>query len=69
MAQYLNNPSMSELRYKHLRFLITDSPADENLQSFIEVYIKLNEFKDFIVFVGLFEIWCYNISSCLRKNL
>jgi len=40
MAQYLNNPSMSELRYKHLRFLITDSPADESLQSFIEVYIK-----------------------------
>jgi hypothetical protein len=40
MAQYLNNPSMSELRYKHLRFLITDSPADESLQSFIEACLK-----------------------------
>lgn len=39
MASFLNNPSMAEIRFKHLRFLITDSPADENIQSFIEVYI------------------------------
>ena len=39
MAPFLNNPSMTEIRYKNLRFLITDSPADENIQSFIEVYI------------------------------
>lgn len=37
MAPFLNNPSMTEIRYKHLRFLITDSPADENLPSYIEV--------------------------------
>jgi hypothetical protein len=37
MAQFLNNPSMTEIRYKHLRFLITGSPAEENLPSFIEV--------------------------------
>jgi hypothetical protein len=37
MAQFLNNPSMTELRYKHLRFLITDSPNDENVPSFVEV--------------------------------
>jgi protein tyrosine phosphatase type 4A len=40
MAHFLNNPSMTELRYKHLRFLITNSPADENLQSFIEACLK-----------------------------
>jgi hypothetical protein len=37
MAHFLNNPSMTEIRFKYLRFLITDSPADENIQSFIEV--------------------------------
>jgi len=40
MTQHLNHPLMTELRYKHLRFLITDSPADENLQSFIEACLK-----------------------------
>ncbi|CAF0776791.1 unnamed protein product [Rotaria sordida] len=39
-AQFLNNPSMTELRYKHLRFLITNSPADENVHSFIETCLK-----------------------------
>jgi len=33
-------PSVSELRYKDLRFLITDSPDDENVQSFIEACLK-----------------------------
>jgi len=40
MAQFLNNPSMTELRYKDLRFLITDSPNDENVPSFIEAFLK-----------------------------
>lgn len=40
MAQVYNNPSMTEIRFKHLRFLITDSPADENIQSFIEACLK-----------------------------
>jgi len=40
MAQLFNNPSMTEVRFKHLRFIITDSPADENLQSFIEACLK-----------------------------
>jgi len=31
---------MTEVRYKHLRFVITDSPADENVQSFIETCLK-----------------------------
>lgn len=34
MAQ---DPSVTELSYKDLRFLITDSPDDENIQSFTEV--------------------------------
>ncbi|CAF1523407.1 unnamed protein product [Adineta ricciae] len=33
-------PSVTELRYKHLRFLITDSPDDDNVQSFAEVCSK-----------------------------
>ena len=33
-------PSVSELRYKDLRFLITDSPDDENLPLFIEACLK-----------------------------
>jgi hypothetical protein len=37
LASFLNNPSMTEIRFKHLCFLITNSPADENIQSFIEV--------------------------------
>jgi hypothetical protein len=32
-----SHPSMTELRYKTLRFLITDSPDNDNLQAFIEV--------------------------------
>ncbi|CAF4913587.1 unnamed protein product, partial [Rotaria magnacalcarata] len=40
VAQFLNNPSITELRYKHLRFLITDSPTNENIQSFIETCLK-----------------------------
>jgi hypothetical protein len=42
MAQDFTYPSVSELRYKDLRFLITDSPDDENVPSFIEVRIKYN---------------------------
>ncbi len=37
MAQDITYPSITELRYKNLRFLITDSPDDENIQSFTEV--------------------------------
>jgi len=40
MGHSLNNPSMTEVRYKCLRFLITDSPTDENVQSFIEACLK-----------------------------
>jgi len=37
MTHGFNSPSVTEIRYKTLRFLITDSPDDENIQSFIEV--------------------------------
>jgi hypothetical protein len=37
MAQDFTYPSVTELRYKDLRFLITDSPDDESVQSFTEV--------------------------------
>jgi protein tyrosine phosphatase type 4A len=40
LAPFLHNPSMTEIRFKHLRFLITNSPADENVQSFIETCLK-----------------------------
>ncbi len=40
MAQNIPYSSITELRYKDLRFLITDSPDDENVQSFTEVKIK-----------------------------
>ncbi|CAF3701689.1 unnamed protein product, partial [Rotaria sp. Silwood1] len=33
-------PSVTEIRYKTYRFLITDSPDDENIQSFIETFLK-----------------------------
>jgi hypothetical protein len=42
LAPFLHNPSMTEIRFKHLRFLITNSPADENVQSFIEVNTNEN---------------------------
>ena len=34
-------PSITEVCYKNLRFLITDSPDNENLPSFIEVYMQI----------------------------
>jgi hypothetical protein len=37
MAQNFTYPSVTELRYKDLRFLITDSPDDDSVQSFTEV--------------------------------
>lgn len=37
MAQDFTYPSVTEVRYKDLRFLITDSPDDENMPSFTEV--------------------------------
>lgn len=40
MGPFLNNPSMTEIRFKYLRFLITDSPTDENIPSFIEACLK-----------------------------
>jgi hypothetical protein len=40
MAQVFTNLSLTELHYKDLRFLITDSPDDENVEAFIEVRIK-----------------------------
>lgn len=36
----LTYSSVTELRYKDLHFLITDSPDNENLQSFIETCLK-----------------------------
>ena len=42
MAQIFNHPSMTEVRYKHLRFIITNSPADENILGFIEVNAMLS---------------------------
>lgn len=35
---------MTEIRFKNLRFLITDSPNDENIQAFIDVR-QLRELK------------------------
>ncbi|CAF1212942.1 unnamed protein product [Rotaria sordida] len=40
MIHDLTYPSVTELRYKTLRFLITDSPDDENVQSFVETCLK-----------------------------
>jgi len=40
MLPIFHNSTMTELRFKNLRFLITDSPADENVQSFIEACLK-----------------------------
>ena len=37
MTYTYSNLSFTELRYKHLRFLITDSPNDDNIQAFVEV--------------------------------
>ena len=39
MVQDFTYPSVTELRYKDLRFLITDTPDDENVQLFVEVYL------------------------------
>ncbi len=36
-VQDFSYPSITEIRYKNLRFIITDSPDDENVQSFTEV--------------------------------
>ena len=63
-------PAVTELRYKHLRFLITDSPDDESVQSFAEVSI----FNYFIISIisrclGLSEIRSNICSACIRKNL
>jgi hypothetical protein len=71
MAQNIPYSSITELRYKDLRFLITDSPDDENVQSFTEVKIKKNNqfFFMIIFFIGLFKIWCYSISSSFRKDV
>jgi len=40
MPQDISYPSITELRYKDLRFLITDSPDDDNVQSFTEACLK-----------------------------
>jgi hypothetical protein len=71
IAQDLTYPSVTELRYKDLRFLITDSPDDESVQSFTEVY---NEFFSIMILIffaaiGLFKIRCYSSSSSIGKNL
>ena len=49
----LNNSSMTEIRFKHLRFLITESPADENLPAFIEVKPHTNLTIRFVIFLSL----------------
>lgn len=36
-AQLLSHPSMTEIRFKNLRFIVTNSPTDENIQGFLEV--------------------------------
>jgi len=40
MVQFFNGPSMTELRHKDLRFLITDSPTNESVPSFTEACLK-----------------------------
>jgi len=42
MVSFLNNPSMTEIRFKNLRFLITNSPSDDNMQTFIDTCLKHN---------------------------
>jgi hypothetical protein len=45
-VQVFTNPSLTELRYKNLRFLITNSPDDENVPAFIEVRMQLEYDSD-----------------------
>jgi len=49
ITQDFSYPSISEIRYKDLRFIITDSPDDENVQLFTEVYIKKNSIMLFLL--------------------
>lgn len=39
-AQLLSHPSMTEIRFKNLRFIVTNSPTDENIQGFLEACLK-----------------------------
>jgi len=39
----LTYASVTELHYNDLRFLITDSPANDNIQSFIQVCFISND--------------------------
>ncbi|CAF1590159.1 unnamed protein product [Rotaria magnacalcarata] len=42
MSHDFTYPSVTEILHKNLRFLITDSPDDENIQLFIETCVKYN---------------------------
>lgn len=63
--------AVTELRYKDLRFLITDSPDDENIQAFTEVEIRGEKKpeENEIVFLGLCEKWCHSRCSSIGENL
>jgi hypothetical protein len=54
ITQDFSYPSISEIRYKDLRFIITDSPDDENVQLFTEVYIKKKLNNAFFIIIIFF---------------
>ena len=73
VAQLFTNLSLTEVRYKDLRFLITDSPNDDNVQSFIEVSSSPRSIdrSDTMHFspLGVLEARRNSSSSSLRENL
>lgn len=65
----LNNSTMTEIRFKHLRFLITESPADENLPAFIEVKTRTNITIDFSFFFSFLQTCLkYGVTTLVRVS-
>lgn len=44
-ANRLRRPEHSEIKHKHMRFLITDRPTDTTVERYIEVRKKENKFN------------------------
>ena len=70
MAQDFTYPSVSEVRYKDLRFLITDSPDDENIQSFTEVENHERKKSVFFYVQFFFSRAClkYGVTAVVRVS-